>query len=64
MRKGDMDDDRLDIDPGTEKARHGNQQPAGTSPHATHAVDEERAGKDRKAQGIAGRQKEKDRSGG
>ena len=59
-----MDDDKLNIDPGTEKAHRGNQQPTGTSARATHALEEERAAKDRKAQGIAGRQKEKDRSGG
>jgi hypothetical protein len=63
MRKEDMDD-RRNIDPGTEKAHRGNQQPSGTGSHATHAAEEERATKDRKAQGIAGRQKEKERGGG
>jgi hypothetical protein len=59
-----MDDRRDNIDPGTEKAHRGNQQPSGTGPHARHAQDEERAAKDRKAQGIAGRQKDKERGRG
>jgi hypothetical protein len=39
------------------KQKSGNQQPAGTSTHATHRIEQERAEKDRAAQGIAGRQK-------
>jgi len=39
------------------KQKSGNQQAAGTSPHDTHRVEQERADKDRTARGLAGRQK-------